>query len=275
MTPTPIYTTDNTRPVHKIRYGWTGWLNPGEKFPETMGNGIEACIAAWRKDGLELDDWHTEDRRIQCLFAAGTDVSPSLCASRAKGRLQYALRQHETPVKFSRRVGLRSLGDNTREVVARYLDKQVGKSDYIDPRFKDYLTQFTVDDPETVLNSPLRTGHGEYWYNLHLVIVVQDRRNPMTRNETLETARKTCFKIARKHGYQIAELAIMPDHIHCMLRGNHAQSPQEIGLCYLNNLAYVLGYNRCWSEEFYVGTFSEYTVDAILRKGYAREEDGQ
>lgn len=272
MTPAPIYTPDNTPPAHKIRYGWSGWLNPGDGFPKNTGDAIHACIDPWRKDGLALDDWHTEDHRIQCLFTAATEVSPALCASRAKGRLQYALRQQNTPVKFTRRVGLRSLGDNTREIVARYLDGQVGKSDYVDPQFKDYLTQFTVENPEAVLNAPLRTGHGEYWYNLHLVSVVQDRRCPMTRDETLATARQTCFRIARKHGHQIAELAIMPDHIHCSLRGNHEQSPLEIGLCFLNNLAYVLGYNRCWSEEFYVGTFSEYTVEAILRKWHARKQ---
>lgn len=215
MRPAPIYTPDNTRPVHKVRYGWTGWLNPGEHFPETTPDAVEACIVPWRNDGLELDDWHTEGHRIQCLFTAGIDVSPALCASRAKGRIQYALRRQGTPIKFSRRVGLRSLGENTREIVARYLNSQVGRSDYIDPRFKDYLTQFTVADPEAVLNSPLRTGHGEYWYNQHLVIVVQDRRNPMTRGETFDTVRETCFKIARKHRHQIAELAVMPDHIHC------------------------------------------------------------
>jgi REP element-mobilizing transposase RayT len=266
MQPPPIYTPENTRPVHKIRFDWTGWLKPGEEFPKTLPKAIDSCRHAWQADGLELIRWHTEDHRVQCLFNSNIDTPPTLCSSRAKGRLQNELRKHGTPVKFSRRVGMRCLGDNTREIVARYLDKQVGKSDYVDPRFKDYLNQFTVADPEALLNSPQRTAHGEYWYNLHLVIVVQDRRNPMTRDETFKQVGQTCFKIARKHDHQIAELAIMPDHIHCSLRGNHEQSPQEIGLCFLNNLAYVLGYNRCWSEEFYVGTFSEYSVKAITRK---------
>ncbi len=41
----------------------------------------------------------------------------------------------------------------------------------------------------------------------------------------------------------------MPDHIHLALKGNIALSPEEIALGFLNNLAFVMGYNRVWKDE--------------------------
>lgn len=55
----------------------------------------------------------------------------------------------------------------------------------------------------------------------------------------------------------------MPDHIHITLRGNVNHSPEEIAISHLNNLSYIVGYNKCWSCEYYVGTFSEYDLAAI------------
>jgi len=264
--PPPIYAAASVRPVHNLRYDWTGWLRDHASFPPTLPAAIDHCRAAWQADGLTLDHWHTVGGRIQLLFSAGPGVSPALCAGRAKGRLQHALRQAGTPVSFSRRVGFRSLGDNTREIVERYVAGQVGKSDYVDPRFKTYLGQFTQEDVGTRLAEPFASGHGRYWYNLHVVIVVQDRRFPMTRHETFVCVRDESVAIAKRGGHEVAEISVMPDHVHLALRGNIQQSPLDIGLEYLNGLSRALGNNRCWSEEFYVGTFSEYGVDKIMGK---------
>lgn len=140
---------------------------------------------------------------------------------------------------------------------------QVGKSDYVDPRWKEFLGRFTFADGPTRLSDPQATGHGRYWYNLHLVIVVQDRRYPIALKESFRKIREACPRIAAKKGYDLAEVSIMPDHVHIALRGNIEHSPTEIGLAFLNNLSFVLGYNRVWSHEFYVGTFSEYSVQEI------------
>ena len=85
----------------------------------------------------------------------------------------------------------------------------------------------------------------------------------MERKDTFGKARDSCLAIANKKGYEMAELFVMPDHIHMALRGNIEHSPQQIALSFLNNLSYVFGYNRVWSEEYYVGTFGEYRLDQI------------
>ncbi len=182
---------------------------------------------------------------------------------RAKGRLQYALRRLGTPVAFSRRVGFRALGDNTRAIVEHYLARQALKSDYADARFKAFLDRFAVIDHDVRLASPQATEHGRYWCSLHLVLVVQDRRFPMTRDSTFTTVRDECVAIAAAQGHQLAEVAVMPDHVHLALRAHHEQAPVAVGLAFLNGLAQALGNHRCWSEEFYVGTFGEYAIGAI------------
>ncbi len=258
----PIYTPERARVVHALRYDWSGWLREGA-FPKGASEALESCRAAWAADGLDLDTNHLRGNSVQCLFGTAPTLSPAFCAMRAKGRLQHALRTAGTPVTFRRNVGLRTLGENTRDVVADYIGRQVSKSDYADPRWKEFLGRFTSADAATRLAEPQATGHGRYWYNLHLVIVVQDRRHPIALKESFRAIKEACPRIAKKKGYDLAEVSIMPDHIHMALRGHIEHSPMEIGLAFQNNLAFVLGYNRVWSEEFYVGTFSEYDIQKI------------
>jgi REP element-mobilizing transposase RayT len=71
--------------------------------------------------------------------------------------------------------------------------------------------------------------------------------------------------IAAKKGYAISELSVMPDHLPAALRGNIEQSPAEIARSFQNNLAYLLGQVRWWSDGYYVGTFSEYDMRAVRR----------
>jgi REP element-mobilizing transposase RayT len=92
----------------------------------------------------------------------------------------------------------------------------------------------------------------------------------MTRHATLLKVRETCFRIAAKKAHALASVSVMPDHVHLALRGNIEHSPLEIGLGFLNNLAFALGYNRCWSEEFYIGTFGEYDLASIPGVGSGR-----
>jgi len=110
--------------------------------------------------------------------------------------------------------------------------------------------------------SSSESSHGRYWYNLHIVLVV-DERNRISDRRTLATIRDGCFRIAAKKGHSIARLALVPDHLHLALRGNIEQSPQEIALSLQNNLAYMLGQVRVWDNGFYAGTFGEYDFGAI------------
>ncbi len=259
----PIYTPENTRAVHNLHYDWTGWLRDQASFPPLLSDAIDCCRPLWTSDGMQLEKWRSLRDQLQMMFSVIPELEPSLFSQRVKGRLQYALRNLGTPVAFRLKKGFRTLGENTREIVQAYIARQSRKSDYADPNFKQWLEQFHVDNRAVILKEAAATGHGRYWYALHLVIVVENRKFPMVRKDTFQKARDYSLAIAKKKGYEIAELFVMPDHLHIALRGDIEHSPQKIALSFLNNLSYVFGYNRVWSAEYYVGTFGEYSVGQL------------
>ena len=96
------------------------------------------------------------------------------------------------------------------------------------------------------------------------MLVVEQRARVFDR-DVLARIRDTFVRVAEKKGYGLAALSLMPDHLHAALRGNIEHSPEEIALAFQNNTAYALGQKAIWMENFYVGTFSEYDMQAIRR----------
>ncbi len=260
---TPLYTLENTTCVHALHYSWDGWRSQGVLLPTSIGQAIEQCSLLWQEDGFKLQKQSLKSDMVQCLFAVEPGIAPVKFTQKVKGRLDHQLRQQGDAIKFSRKVGFRCLGENIRETVNHYVQQQVSKSDYIDPRYKQFLAEFTVTDSDNDLAIPVAKSHGRYWYNIHLVIVVADRKFPIKREDKLEQIRTYIPKIAQKQGCAIAHFSILPDHIHIALKGNPELSPYEIGLSFMNNLSYVLGFNWTWRSEFYVGTFSEYALSKL------------
>jgi hypothetical protein len=60
---------------------------------------------------------------------------PVLVAQRAKGRLAYTLRQRGLASEFSRKLAVRSLGENTASDVEKYIESQVDAAQFVDPEF--------------------------------------------------------------------------------------------------------------------------------------------
>ena len=177
--------------------------------------------------------------------------------------MQYGFRKAGAPVEFSRKVAFRSLGENTDQDVERYVQGQVGKERFADPRFEAIMRQFTVTFAESVLSDPSESNSGRYWYNLHVVLVAAGRFR-ITNPAKLGLMRDAAVEIAHGTGGRIAALSVMPDHIHIALRGDIERSPQWIALAFQNGLAKAMGC-RVWQDGYYVGTFSEYRLDVIRR----------
>jgi REP element-mobilizing transposase RayT len=269
--PQPLYDPSRVEGAFQLRYSWTGWPS-GRAFASTPKEVLPTIKDDWEKDGLRLLESSWTSSEIQLLFSAVPGVSLVLLATRAKGRLDHALRVAGVKMEFSRKLAVRSIGDNTREQVEAYIEQQVPRARFADPRFAEFLKQFTVVNPHVDLSVPSESARGRYWYNLHVVLVVTERYR-IVDQARLTTLRDTSLRIAEKKGYAISRLSVMPDHLHAALRGNCDQSPVEIVGAFQNNLAYAVGQMRLWEETYYTGTFSEYDMDAIRRR-VAREEDG-
>jgi hypothetical protein len=90
----------------------------------------------------------------------------------------------------------------------------------------------------------------------------------------LATIRDTALRVCAKKSYAASTLAVLPDHLHLALRGAVAQSPEEIALSFLNNLAHVLGRRPWWEAGYYAGTFGEYGMAAVRRKEEVSDPNG-
>ena len=259
----PLYDPDSCSPAFQLRYAWTGWPS-GERFNQTLPELIEDTRTAWETDGLRVLQHSWTDDRIQILFSGTPDVSPLLVATRAKGRLDHAIRTAGKALPFSRKVSVRSIGDNTREDIERYIREQVSKEQFVDPRFSEMLSQFTTTVSEVDLSQPAETARGRYWFNLHIVLVT-DQRYRITDSKILQQLFDGVFRIARKKTHLISSLSVMPDHLHIALRPKIDETPAHVARSYQNNLAYFLNRRRIWVDSFYVGTFGEYTMQAVRR----------
>jgi hypothetical protein len=63
----------------------------------------------------------------------------------------------------------------------------------------------------------------------------------------------------------IAPPTLLPDHPHATLACGFEQSPEEVALGYMNNLAFAHGMKPLFCGSFYVGTFGQYDMGAIRR----------
>ena len=256
----PLYRTSREKLAYRLRYSWTGWTR-GETAaqPEV----VVELKPLWEQDGLRLLEQRWTDRHVQLAFSTLPDVSPVFLAARAKGRLQHALRKSGGPFAgFTRMVSVRSVGENTRRDVEAYIAGQVGKEQFVDPRFRAEMQRYAICCPDVDLSHPSASARGRYWYNLHLVLVTVERYR-LSDPGRLATIRDGSLRIAAKKGYAISVGSVMSDHLHLALRGDIEHSPLEIGMAFQNNLAYLLGQVRIWSDGFYAGTFSEYDMGAI------------
>ncbi|MBU4460137.1 MAG: hypothetical protein KJ579_06185 [Verrucomicrobia bacterium] len=154
------YTGENVRIPHKLRLDWTGWLSEGVPFPPLTAEAIRATTPAWIDDGLRLDTFRIAGDLAQILFSCAPGMSPALFAGRVKGRLQYALRAAGAPVAFSRKVSVRSLGDNTRADVEAYLAHQVQRGEFADPRFRERMQRYTLVRDKVDLAAPAAGAMG-------------------------------------------------------------------------------------------------------------------
>jgi REP element-mobilizing transposase RayT len=255
---TPLYTADNCRPAYQLNWGLTVfWRRPIEN-----ADWLADLKKATEPDGVRvLEHCFREPGMSQFLVSTRPTVtSPQLVRS-VKGRLQYLVRR-QFPSAFRRHYGLRSVGSVGRAATEEYVRSQAMHHPMADPRVQATVGRLQIDFPEVDLSQPRRSGHGQFWYNLHVVFVHKERWCEI-REPALARTRETILATARKHAHLLSAGGIVPDHIHLTLGGNWEESPAETTLCYMNNLAYAAEMKPVFKFGFYVGAFGEYDLGAI------------
>lgn len=262
MTPQPHYLAEDIDPNYRLYYDWTGWPSKTSLPAEPDDPFFDALADQWEGDGIRPLEWNWSSQQVQLCASVQPSVAPVTLAARLKGRLQHALRKAGTPVKFSRKLSVVTVGESSSQKVGTYIEGQVDREEFADPAFAEFLEQFTVCNTAVDLSDATKTGSGRYWYNLHIVLVCRDRYR-VTDEDSLTTLRDGSLKISEKKGHRIARLSVMPDHLHMALRGDVSQSPEEIALAYMNNLAHLMGQVLFFEPSYHVSTFGEYDMWAI------------
>ena len=234
-----------------LRYGWTAWPADGGAFPDAP----DMPVAAWKADGLRLLEQKTSREEIQLIVSAGPDIAPTDIARLLKGRLQHAFRSAGTPAVFSRKICLRAIGENTRTDVETYVRDQLIHAELADPRYRAALQAHAFVQKNVNLAEPSETNSGRYWYNLHVVLVTENRYQMSS--ETAGIIANAC----RVPG--VAKCSVMPDHVHLAVKASPEQSPRAVAEFFQVTTAKAVRMLGLWKDTFYVGTFGEYGMRAV------------
>ncbi len=126
------------------------------------------------------------------------------------------------------------------------------------------LQSNTLSDDSLDITQPISNNHGRYVLGLHLVLVHTERWR-IANAAFVQTSKEAFLASAKKYGLGISRLSILADHLHAAIRFTYDQSPEQIALSFMNNIAYCHGMLKMWMDSFYVGTIGPYDMNAIRR----------
>jgi REP element-mobilizing transposase RayT len=260
--PQPIYTPQNCKAAYQLNWSLSVFWNA---TPPADSDWLDPLRKATEPDGVHLLEHRlTEKDASQFLLSTRPDMAPPAAVRSIKGRLQYLVKE-KLPKAFRRNYSLWSVGTVNWDVIQQYIADQTRHHPMADPRVQRRFESLSIDGDSDALEHPRVSGHAQYCYNLHLVLVSRDRDIEI-RPKVLEARREMVLAVARKKGHLVGKGQIVADHMHVALGCPLTEAPHEVALAYMNNLAYVEGMKPIFQFGFYVATFSRYDLDAIRQK---------
>jgi REP element-mobilizing transposase RayT len=257
----PIYTAENCSFSCPLQWGVSVfWRSPqrDESWLAGLGEALEA-------DGIRLLG-HRFREPVTTQFAVSTQphVAPVIIVQRVKGRLQFLVRER-LPKPLRRNYAIRSFGRVTREKIESYVASQLDHHQMADPRVQQRLRRFQVERKDVDLSQARQTSHGLYWYNLHVVLVHRERW-PEIREDVISKVHGMIINACAAKGWLLSRAAVLADHVHIVLGCTIEVSPLDVGLSFLNNLAYAHGMRPVYQFGGFLGTFGEYDQRAVKSK---------
>jgi REP element-mobilizing transposase RayT len=257
----PLYTAENCRAAYQLN--WSVSVFWRQAAPWEAG-WLEALKQATETDGIRVLEHHFRQADLsQFLVSTRPDIAPAQILQRLKGRLQYLVRE-QFPKALRRNYSIHSVGSANLASVEAYVSSQLDHHSMADPRIQKRLEQYQIHRADVDLSLPQRSSHGEYRYNLHIVLVHEERWNEV-RDAVLSAIQRMILTASQAKQHRLSRAGILADHVHLLLGCNLVESPLEVALGYLNNLAYAQGMHRVYQYGFYVGTVGEYDLGAIRR----------
>lgn len=265
----PIYTRDNCgNPAYQLNWAYSVfWRAEPKDF-----SWIEELKKLNEADHIRiLQHQFKPPRTSQFLISTRPSIAPLMIAKRVKGRLQHLIAGgRQRP--FRRNYAIRSIGFSKRSVIENYLARQLQHHRRLDAELDKRMAPFQIFLPEVNLAQPSRTSHAIYWYNLHLVLASAGQRVELREKSSLAAVRDMILRIRKARKHRLSRASVLPNHVHLTFGASLEQSPEEIALAYLNNLAYACGMKKIFAYSYFVGTFGEYDLNVIPRQVTAADD---
>jgi REP element-mobilizing transposase RayT len=255
----PIYTSENVSPAYQLNWGltvfWRRQPIPDSEWFTQLQSSTEADGVRILKHRITTGDCS------QFFVSTKPHVSPSAMIRSVKGRLQYIVGSQQ-PKAFQRNYAVRSIGAATRTVVEDYVAKQMDRHRMADSHVQNLFLQYQKTYPGVNLSQPVCSTHGQYWHNLHLVLV-NDHRWKEIRPKVLDKLSQMIERVGAKYGHRLSSVGLLADHFHLTLGCSIDHSPEEVGLSFLNNCAYAVGMKPIFQFGYYAGTIGDYDRGAV------------
>jgi REP element-mobilizing transposase RayT len=256
----PLYTAAGVKAAYQLRWSLAVFSKDPLPAVETWLPDLKQAV---ERDSVRILEVSPSPENVWHFYlTTQPEVPPPAIVKSVKGRLQHRLRP-TNPDTLKRNFSLKAVGDARRDVVEDYVASQLGHHRMADARVQSFLQKYQVEFPDVDLTGHTLSSHGAYTYNLHLVLVHDGRWNEV-RDEALEKTRDMVLRVARNRQHRLSRMSLLADHLHLVAGIPPKQSPQEVALGYMNNLAFAHGMRAIFCHSYYVGTVGNFDTGAIL-----------
>jgi REP element-mobilizing transposase RayT len=258
---TPLYTVENCKAAYQLN--WSLSLFGRGSFPDPVA-WLKALKSRVEADGVRILEHRVVAPNVmQFLISSTPQLSPAQIIRSVKGRMQHEIKV-EQPKAFRRNYFIHSIGSVNRAILQTYVADQLGHHPMADPRVESVLQKYQTQNSDVDLSYERTTAHGRFIYNLQVVLVNAGRWREI-REDRLARTHEMIRKVAAKKDHMLSRSSILADHLHLTLGGGIDESPLQIALAYMNNLAFAQGMTPVLKYGFYAGTFGEYDLAAVRR----------
>ncbi len=262
----PRYTSNNCSAAYQLN--WSLSVFGRESLPSPAAS-IQQLREAIAKDHLKILEFNDKlPNIVQFFVSSRSDLNPADIVRLVKGRWQYLRRSIES-IEFRRNYRITSVGSANADVLDAYIDRQPERHPMADHRVQELLESLQFHDTQVDLTSVRRSSHGEFRYALQVVIESESGWHDV-RSSVLTAYLQAIIASCRNHGWLLSRIGLLSNHVHVLLGPCVEDSPMEVALVLMNNMAFTQGMKPMFRSSFYVGTFGEYDRGAIW-KGLAGE----
>jgi hypothetical protein len=168
-------------------------------------------------------------------------------------------------IEFRRNYRITSVGTANADVLDAYIDRQPDRHPMADHRVQELLESLQFHDEQVNLTNVRRSSHGEFRYALQVVIESESGWHDV-RSSVLTAYRQAIIASCSKHGWLLSRIGLLTNHVHVLVGPCIEDSPMDVALVLMNNMAFTQGMTPMFRTSFYVGTFGDYDRGAIWQE---------